>query len=63
MNGFGHIKDYKDWSKLPQDQRDFAMFMAIDRLGGRINRVERIVYGGVAIILVAFISSLTGIWK
>lgn len=62
MNGFSHIKEYKDWQKLPQTEREFAMFMAIDRLGGRINRVERITYGAATIILTAFILSLTNVF-
>ena len=63
MNGYGTIKGYEDWKKLTDNERDFYLFMAIDKMGGRLTRVEKIVFGGVSIVLIAFITSLTGIWK
>jgi len=62
MNGFGTIKGYEDWKKLKPDERDFYIFMAIDRQSSRVGRIEKIVFGGMTIVLVAFLTSLTGIW-
>lgn len=59
MNGFDAIKGYEDWKALTQEERNFYFFMAIDKLGTRIGKVEKIVFSGVGIILTAFLVSLT----